>query len=172
MYNRFAHGGHHHIAGAGADIENDVSLRFRDIDPCADGSRNGFFDQKRIACSRALRCFNHGTLLNFRGHRWHSNNRTRFEENPASDNPVEKQGQHTLGRIKIGDHAVLHRAYNHQIVRRAADKILRRLTDRDHLARAAFNGRDTRLAQNDSLSPDISKQIACAKIQTDIGRMK
>src|SRR5471030_436612 len=83
-------------------------------------------------------------------------------------NLLDEMPEHRLGDLKIGDHAVFHRAYGDDVSRRAAEPALGFLTDGQHIVRARLNGDHGRFPQDNATSPDIHETVGRAQINSNI----
>src|SRR2546421_6487737 len=86
------------------------------------------------------------------------------------DDRLEKEAQHFLGDVEIGDDAVLERPHGEDAVRCATEHPLRLETDAFDFAGCFFDGDDGGLVQNDPFTADVDERIRGAKIYGDFIR--
>src|SRR2546430_7016685 len=86
------------------------------------------------------------------------------------DDRLEKEAQHFLGDVEIGDDAVLERPHGEDAVRCATEHPLRLETDAFDFAGCFFDGDDGGLVQNDPFTADVDERIRGTKIYGDFIR--
>ena len=72
---------------------------------------------------------------------------------------LDEEPQHLLGRVEVGDHAVLERPDRGDVVRGAADHPLGLVADRQDLAGARVQRDDARLVEQDALAAHVDERV-------------
>ena len=81
---------------------------------------------------------------------------------------LDEVAKHPLGRLEVGDHAVLERPDDHDVGRRPADHLLRLGADRDHRTGHDVDGDDRRLVQHDPAAPLVDDRVGGAEIDGQV----
>src|SRR2546426_9007951 len=81
---------------------------------------------------------------------------------------LNEVAEHRLSDLEIGDHAILHRSYGHDIARRATQHAFRFFSDREHIGRSGLNGHHRWFTQHDSLVSYVNQRISCSQIDPNV----
>ena len=160
-------GNDRYLAGASTNIHDHVSRRFMDRKTDPDGRRHRLLDQIYFARSGMSCRILHSPLF-------HLGNAGRHgDDNPGSDqfammHSLNEMPQHRFGDLEVGDHAVFHRPYGHDISRGPSQHAFGFLAHRQHVGRAGLDGHDGRLAEHDALVSDINQRIGRAQVYSDV----
>ena len=128
--------------------------------PGADRRRHRFFDQVHFARLGAHRAVLHRAPLDLRDLRRHADDDARPQPAAALVRLADEVRQHLLGRLEVGDDAVLHRLDRGDVAGRAAEHLLRLVADRLDAAVDLVQRDDRRLA-DEAVVDKIGVVSAC-----------
>jgi hypothetical protein len=77
---------------------------------------------------------------------------------------LDEEPQHLLGRLEVGDHAVLERADRGDVVGGTADHPLGLVADCEDLAGAGVERHDARFVEQHTLAADVDQRVGRAEI--------
>ena len=81
---------------------------------------------------------------------------------------LDEVGQHLLGDLEVGDHAVLHRLDGHDVARRAAEHLLGLLADGLDAAVHLVDGDDRGFVDDDALAARVDARVGGAEVDGQV----
>ena len=94
----------------------------------------------------------------------HADDHPRLGEVAAAVHQRDEVAQHLLGRLEVGDHAVLERPDRGDVLRRAPDHLLGVVPDRDQLAGLLVDRDHARLVDQDALAAHVDERVGGAQV--------
>ena len=88
----------------------------------------------------------------------------RLGEVAAAVHLLDEEPQHLLGRLEVGDHAVLERADGGDVVGRAADHPLGLVADGEDLAGGGVERDHAGLVEQHALAADVDQRVGGAEV--------
>ena len=155
---------HRDLGGAAADVDDHVAGGLVHGQPGADRGRHRLLDDVDPAGAGLVAGLLDRALLDGGDAARHADDHARLGEVAAPVHLVDEVAQHLLGRLEVGDHAVLERPDGGDVVGRAADHPLGLVTDREHLAGGGVHRHDGRLVEHDALAADIDQRVGGAEV--------
>ena len=89
----------------------------------------------------------------------HADDHARLGEVAPAVHLLDEVPQHLLGRLEVGDHAVLHRPDGGDVVRRTADHPLGLVADGEDLAGGVVERDHARLVEQDPAAADVDQRV-------------
>ena len=146
-----AHRDHGHLAGAAADVDDEVADGFVDGEARTDRGGERLVDERHVARSRGLRRLLHRAALHLRDRRRHAHQHPRLGE-PADPNPLQDHADHPLRDVEVGDGAVAEGPDRHDVRGRPADHVPGLLAHREDLASALVHRDHGGLVEHDAVA--------------------
>ena len=155
---------HGDLGGAAADVDDHVAGRLVDGQPGADRGRHRLLDDVDLAGAGLVAGLLDRALLHRGDAAGHADDHAGLGEVATPVHLLDEVAQHLLGRLEVGDDAVLERPDGGDVVGGAADHALGLVPDREHLAGGGVHGDDGRLVEDDALAADIDQRVGGAEV--------
>jgi hypothetical protein len=81
---------------------------------------------------------------------------------------LQQQADHALGDLEVGDGTLAQRSDCHDVARRSADHLPRLVAHGEDVLRAAVEGDDRRLVENDALPPRVHEGVGGTQIDGEV----
>ena len=161
------------FGGATSDVDHHRARGGLDRKAGADRGRHRLLDEVRLARSGHGGSVRDRSLFDFRNARWDADHNARVTYVPrAVVGACDEVPDHLLGVVEVGDHAIAHRTYRHD-VRRLEFGPAERLdggADAEHLARAGADRDNRRFVDDDAAAADMHEGVRRAEVDADVGR--
>ena len=138
------------VSSSAADIDDHHAVGLRNINACANGSRNRLFHQIHILAACLGSRLSDGSLLDLCYAARHADHDFRLEKSTAAAGLFNKVFQHSFGDIVIGDYAVAQRSYRNDISRRSSKHLSCLFTHCQNIVCILINCHNRRLIEHDS----------------------
>ena len=167
-----AQGNHAHFGGAAADIHHHRAGGFFNRQTCTDSGGHRLFNQinGRSACSQGG--IADGFALNLGGAAGHADNDARRGGKAAVIYFFDKLLEHFFGNVKVGNHAVFHRADGLNAARRAAEHFFGFGAHGQNHAFAVrsigLHGHHRGFVQNNAFAFNVNQGIGSAQIDGQV----
>jgi hypothetical protein len=155
---------HRDLGRAAADVDDHVAGGLVDRQTRADRGRHRLLDDVDPARSGLVAGLLHRALLHGSDAAGHADDHARLGEVATPVHLLDEVAQHLLGRLEVGDHAVLERPDGGDVVGGAADHALGLVADREHLAGGGVHRHHGRFVEHDALAPDIDQRVGGAEV--------
>ena len=159
------------VGRAAADVNDQIAVRPADVETRADGRRNRLLDEEHALRTGLRAGVDDRTFLDLGDDRGHADDDVRLEQAEAlylADELLD----HQLGHLVVRNDALAQRTDGDDVVRRAAEGLLRLRADRHELSRHLVHRDDGRLVEHDALALHINENGRRAEINADVARKK
>src|SRR3954449_7304055 len=155
---------HGDLGRAAADVDDHVAGRLVHGQPGADRGGHRLLDDVDLARTGLVAGVLDRALLDARDAGRDADDDPRLREVPAAVHLLDEVAQHPLGRLEVGDDAVLQRADGHDVARRTADHPLRLGADGEDPRGVGVDRDDARLVEHDALAADVDEGVGGAEV--------
>ena len=152
------------LGGPAADVDDHVAGGLVHGEPGADRGGHRLLDDVDPAGTGLVARLLHGALLDGGDAAGHADHHAGLGEVAAPVDLLDEEAQHLLGRLEVGDHAVLERPDGGDVVGRAADHPLGLVAHGEDLARGGVQRDDAGLVEQDSLAADVDEGVGGAEV--------
>ena len=152
------------LGGAAADVDDHVAGRLVDGQPGADRGGHRLLDDVDPAGAGLVAGLLDRALLDGGDAARHADHQPGLGEVAAAVHLLDEEPEHLLGRVEVGDHAVLERPDRGDVVGRAADHPLRLVADGEDLAGGGVQRDDGRLVEEDALAAHVDERVGGAEV--------
>ena len=159
------------VGRAAADVNDQIAVRPADVETRADGRRDRLLDEEHALRTGLRAGVNDRTLLDLGDDRGHADDDVRLEQ-AESLYLADELLDHQLGHLVVRNDALAQRTDGDDVVRRAAEGLLRLRADRHELSRHLVHRDDRRLVEHDALALHIDENGRRAEINADVARKK
>ncbi len=159
-----AEGDDRDLGGAAADVDHHVAGGLVDRQPGADRGRHRLLDDVDPAAARLVAGLLDRTLLDRGDAARHADDHARLGEVATPVHELDEVAQHLLGRVEVGDDAVLERPDRGDAVRRTTDHPLGLVADSEQLVRLLVHRDDRRLVHEDAPSAHVDQRVGGTEV--------